>query len=111
MAQKLEMFCYQCSQTAGGTGCTVQGVCGKTATVARLQDNLLLATKGMAAYLYHARGLRALIAEHFEFLRHLSSFNPHGDVFLAVASLSATELTVVSWRNREISSRSGSHTS
>jgi len=57
MAQKLEMFCYQCSQTVGGTGCTVQGVCGKTATVARLQDNLLLATKGMAAYLYHAREL------------------------------------------------------
>ncbi|KAA0002024.1 MAG: hydroxylamine reductase [Thermoplasmata archaeon] len=51
------MFCYQCSQTAGGTGCTVRGVCGKDATVARLQDNLLLATKGMAAYLYHAREL------------------------------------------------------
>jgi len=54
---KLDMFCYQCSQTAGGTGCTVRGVCGKDATVARLQDNLLLATKGMAAYLYHAREL------------------------------------------------------
>ncbi|HDL85793.1 MAG TPA: hydroxylamine reductase, partial [Candidatus Acetothermia bacterium] len=51
------MFCYQCSQTVGGTGCTVQGVCGKTATVARLQDNLLLATKGLSAYLYHAREL------------------------------------------------------
>ncbi len=57
MAERLNMFCYQCSQTAGGTGCTVQGVCGKTATVARLQDNLLLATKGMSAYLYHAREL------------------------------------------------------
>jgi len=57
MAERLKMFCYQCSQTAGGTGCTVQGVCGKTATVARLQDNLLLATKGMSAYLYHAREL------------------------------------------------------
>ncbi len=57
MAEKLKMFCYQCSQTAGGTGCTVQGVCGKTATVARLQDNLLLAAKGMSAYLYHAREL------------------------------------------------------
>jgi len=57
MAEKLDMFCYQCSQTAGGTGCTVQGTCGKTATVARLQDNLLFATKGMAAYLYHAREL------------------------------------------------------
>lgn len=51
------MFCYQCSQTVGGTGCTVKGVCGKEPTVARLQDNLLLATKGMNAYLYHAREL------------------------------------------------------
>ena len=51
------MFCYQCAQTARGTGCTVKGVCGKEATVARLQDNLLIATKGMAAYLYHAREL------------------------------------------------------
>ncbi|MHB8781728.1 MAG: hydroxylamine reductase, partial [Candidatus Geothermincolia bacterium] len=55
--QSLDMFCYQCSQTAHGTGCTVRGMCGKEATVARLQDNLLLATKGMAAYLYHAREL------------------------------------------------------
>ena len=55
--EKLDMFCYQCSQTAKGTGCTIRGICGKEATVARLQDNLLLATKGMAAYLYHAREL------------------------------------------------------
>jgi len=55
--ERLDMFCYQCSQTVRGTGCTVKGVCGKEATVARLQDNLLIATKGMAAYLYHAREL------------------------------------------------------
>ena len=55
--ERLAMFCYQCSQTARGTGCTVKGVCGKEPTVARLQDNLLIATKGMAAYLYHAREL------------------------------------------------------
>jgi len=53
----LDMFCYQCAQTVRGTGCTVKGVCGKEPTVARLQDNLLIATKGMAAYLYHAREL------------------------------------------------------
>ena len=52
-----DMFCYQCSQTLGGTGCTVRGVCGKNATVARLQDNLLFAVKGISAYLYHAREL------------------------------------------------------
>jgi len=46
--ERLNMFCYQCSRTAGGSGCTVKGVCGKEATVARLQDNLLLASKGMA---------------------------------------------------------------
>jgi len=37
---ELKMFCYQCSQTLKGKGCTVQGVCGKPATVAQLQDNL-----------------------------------------------------------------------
>ena len=55
--EDLDMFCYQCSQTARGTGCTVKGVCGKEATVARLQDNLLYAIKGISAYLYHAREL------------------------------------------------------
>jgi hydroxylamine reductase len=49
----LDMFCYQCSQTAHGTGCTMKGVCGKDATVARLQDNLLYEIKGISAYVYH----------------------------------------------------------
>ena len=57
MNNDLDMFCYQCSQTVGGKGCTITGVCGKEPTVARLQDNLIFATKGMAAYLYHAREL------------------------------------------------------
>jgi len=35
------MFCYQCEQTAKGTGCTIAGVCGKTADVANLQDLLV----------------------------------------------------------------------
>lgn len=52
-----DMFCYQCSQTARGAGCTLKGVCGKEATVSRLQDNLLFAIKGISAYLYHAREL------------------------------------------------------
>lgn len=53
----LNMFCYQCAQTAKGISCTVSGVCGKKPTIARLQDNLLFAVKGIAAYLYHAREL------------------------------------------------------
>lgn len=61
--EKLPMFCYQCSQTAGGTGCTVRGVCGKEPTVARLLDNLIFIIKGMSAYLYHARELGATDSE------------------------------------------------
>lgn len=55
--ENLDMFCYQCSQTARGTGCTVKGVCGKEPTVARLQDNLIFAMKGISAYNYHAKEL------------------------------------------------------
>ena len=45
-----EMFCYQCEQTAGGKGCTKQGVCGKTAEVANLQDLLLYQLKVISVY-------------------------------------------------------------
>jgi hydroxylamine reductase len=51
------MFCYQCSQAAGGAGCTMVGTCGKEPTVGRLQDNLLFALKGISAYAYEAREL------------------------------------------------------
>jgi len=36
----MSMFCFQCEQTAGGKGCTVNGVCGKKENVANLQDGL-----------------------------------------------------------------------
>ncbi|MGA8242718.1 MAG: hypothetical protein WB818_19250, partial [Desulfobacterales bacterium] len=42
------MFCYQCEQTAKGTGCTVLGVCGKKPDVAALQDLLLYALMGLS---------------------------------------------------------------
>jgi len=51
------MFCYQCEQTAGGTGCTRVGVCGKEAGTADLQDLLVHAAKGVAMYSRRARGL------------------------------------------------------
>ena len=43
-----EMFCYQCQETAGNTGCTKSGVCGKTAGTANLQDMLVWLTKGLS---------------------------------------------------------------
>ncbi len=51
------MFCYQCEQTAGGTGCTKVGVCGKNEDIASLQDALIIGLKGVAAYSFHAREL------------------------------------------------------
>jgi hydroxylamine reductase len=51
------MFCYQCEQTVGGTGCTKSGVCGKNEDIQSLQDTLLYGLKGIAAYAYHAREL------------------------------------------------------
>lgn len=41
------MFCYQCEQTAKGTGCTVVGVCGKSADVSALQDLLVYMLRGL----------------------------------------------------------------
>jgi hydroxylamine reductase len=42
------MFCYQCQETAKGTGCVTRGVCGKTDDVARMQDLLVWVTKGIS---------------------------------------------------------------
>lgn len=44
----MSMFCYQCQETAKNTGCTVRGVCGKTEGVAKLQDLLIYAVKGLS---------------------------------------------------------------
>ena len=51
------MFCYQCEQAAGGTGCTKVGVCGKDEDIQSLQDILMFGLKGIAAYAYHGREL------------------------------------------------------
>ncbi|MBP2650116.1 MAG: Hydroxylamine reductase [Firmicutes bacterium] len=51
----MSMFCYQCQETAKGTGCTMRGVCGKTADVANLQDLLIYTLKGISVYTLEAR--------------------------------------------------------
>ncbi|MBC7217707.1 MAG: hydroxylamine reductase [Candidatus Caldatribacterium sp.] len=51
------MFCYQCEQTAKGTGCTSFGVCGKDPETAALQDLLVYATQGLAMFATRAREL------------------------------------------------------
>ena len=55
----MSMLCYQCEQTAKGTGCTAGGVCGKSPEVAALQDLLIHAVKGIAMYAHRAAQLGA----------------------------------------------------
>lgn len=57
------MFCFQCQETSRNTGCTVKGVCGKTADVANLQDLLVFICKGISHY---SVPLRAMGVENNE---------------------------------------------
>lgn len=43
-----QMFCFQCQETAKGTGCTIAGVCGKTAHTSGKLDLLLFLTRGIS---------------------------------------------------------------
>ena len=71
----MSMFCFQCQETSKNQGCTVRGVCGKTADVANLQDLLIWLLKGISFY-----GVRA---------RELGISDPETDLFVA-QSLFAT---------------------
>jgi hydroxylamine reductase len=44
------MFCYQCQETLGNKGCTVNGICGKKGDVANLQDLLIYSLKGISIF-------------------------------------------------------------
>ena len=44
----MSIFCYQCQETAKGTGCDIKGVCGKSEEVAKLQDLLIYTLKGIS---------------------------------------------------------------
>jgi len=61
------MFCYQCEQTANGTGCTVQGVCGKKHEVATLQDLLLFTLMGLSQVAVEGRKLGVVDQDINEF--------------------------------------------
>lgn len=63
----MNMFCFQCQETAKNKGCTVKGVCGKTDEVANLQDLLVFLTKGISIFNNEARkkGLNEAATDHF----------------------------------------------
>ena len=49
------MFCFQCQETAKGTGCTIKGVCGKEAETSKWQDLLISVVRGVGT-IQHALG-------------------------------------------------------
>ncbi|WP_198158781.1 hydroxylamine reductase [Robertmurraya korlensis] len=51
------MFCYQCQETANGTGCTIAGICGKKDDLANMQDLLVYVVKGLGIVHTEAREL------------------------------------------------------
>ncbi|KAL9651737.1 hypothetical protein ABK040_013993 [Willaertia magna] len=53
--QQGAMFCFQCEQTQNGTGCTTIGNCGKTPSVAAMQDLLIYQTRQLCALAHYAR--------------------------------------------------------
>jgi hydroxylamine reductase len=63
----MSMFCYQCQETANGTGCTIAGICGKKDDLANMQDLLVYVAKGIAIANTEARelGLKNSKADEF----------------------------------------------
>lgn len=70
---KEKMFCYQCQETAGNTGCTIAGVCGKKPEVAAMQDLLVYVTKGLSSITtkMRAEGLPVSQAVNHQISRNL----------------------------------------
>ena len=65
----MSMFCYQCQETAGGKGCTVRGVCGKTEETAKLQDLLIYTLKGISEVVVKGKiDVKNLKNENYEVL-------------------------------------------
>ena len=63
-----KMFCYQCQETAGCSGCTRAGVCGKQADTAAMQDLLVWVTKGLSALTTRLRAEKAHISKDINHL-------------------------------------------
>lgn len=69
---KEKMFCYQCQETAGCTGCTQAGVCGKQPDVAAMQDLLVYVTRGLSAVTTALRKEGQPVSKQ---VNHLITFN------------------------------------
>src|SRR5512139_1210317 len=68
----MSMFCYQCQETAKGTGCQIKGVCGKNEEVAKLQDLLIYTVKGISEIIVKGKiHIKNLTDTNYEVLNSL----------------------------------------
>ncbi len=68
----MSMFCFQCQETAKGTGCEIKGVCGKNEEVAKLQDLLIYVSKGISEIVVKGKlDVAALETPNHEVLKSL----------------------------------------
>ena len=93
---KNKMFCYQCQETAGCTGCTMSGVCGKKPDVAAMQDLLVYTTKGLSAVTTAVRAEGGTISTNVNHLITLDLFttitNANFDKEMIIARIRETLL-------------------
>ena len=93
---KNKMFCYQCQETAGRTGCTMSGVCGKKPDVAAMQDLLVYTTKGLSAVTTAVRAEGGTISTNVNHLITLNLFttitNANFDKEMIIARIRETLL-------------------
>ena len=89
-----KMFCYQCQETAGNSGCTVMGVCGKKPEVAAMQDLLIYVTKSISAVTTQLRSEGRAVSTEVNHLITLNLFttitNANFDVDAIVARIVET---------------------
>ncbi|MGL4772929.1 MAG: hydroxylamine reductase [Clostridium sp.] len=69
-----KMFCFQCQETAGCTGCTKFGVCGKSPELSRMQDLLIYTTKGLSEVTTQLRREEGTIPREINHLITLNLF-------------------------------------
>ncbi len=69
-----KMFCFQCQETAGCTGCTNFGVCGKSPDLAKVQDLLIYTTKGLSEVTTKLRNENKQISSEVNHLITLNLF-------------------------------------
>ncbi|MBF0389728.1 MAG: hydroxylamine reductase [Desulfamplus sp.] len=84
------MFCFQCQETAKGTGCTVKGVCGKEDSTANLQDLLIFNLKGIAVLATKGK------AAGVDVIKEAGQFVTQG-LFTTITNVNFNDANLIQW--------------